>query len=102
HVYVFLFFLNRPAGVVDLLSGRAGPHDRDLYLTKITGVAPDFEMGTPAWNGFLVRITAGNEDLIAYMRRMCGYALTGSTREHALFFCYGVGANGKSTFINAI
>ena len=31
---------------------------------------------------------------------MLGYALTGSTREHALFFGYGSGANGKGVTIN--
>ena len=33
---------------------------------------------------------------------MCGYFLTGSIREHALFFVYGPGGNGKSVFIDAI
>jgi putative DNA primase/helicase len=33
---------------------------------------------------------------------MAGYCLTGSTHEHALFFCYGTGANGKTTLVNAI
>ena len=33
---------------------------------------------------------------------MSGYALTGLTQAHSLFFMHGVGANGKSTFINAI
>jgi putative DNA primase/helicase len=33
---------------------------------------------------------------------MVGYALTGSTQEHALFFHHGVGANGKSTFLNVV
>ncbi len=33
---------------------------------------------------------------------MAGYALTGLTQEQALFFLYGTGANGKSTFLNAI
>ena len=33
---------------------------------------------------------------------MIGYALTGSTREHALFFLYGTGANGKSVFLSTI
>jgi len=27
---------------------------------------------------------------------------TGLTREHALFFLWGTGANGKGTFVNAI
>jgi putative DNA primase/helicase len=33
---------------------------------------------------------------------MSGYALTGSTSEHALFFLYGTGANGKSVFLSTI
>jgi putative DNA primase/helicase len=38
--------------------------------------------------------------LIGFLQRVAGYALTDSTREHALFFVYGTGANGKSTFVN--
>lgn len=59
-------------------------------------------MRTPVWNTFLDRITGGNADLILFLRRMAGYSLTGSTEEHALFFLYGLGANSKSTFLNAI
>jgi putative DNA primase/helicase len=36
------------------------------------------------------------------LQRVFGYCLTGSTREHALFFFYGTGANGKSVLINII
>jgi putative DNA primase/helicase len=39
---------------------------------------------------------------MAFLRRVCGYALTGITREHALFFLYGTGANGKSVFLNTV
>jgi putative DNA primase/helicase len=41
-------------------------------------------------------------ELSAYLQRMAGYSLTGSTQEHALFFLYGLGANGKTTFLNTI
>jgi len=33
---------------------------------------------------------------------MIGYSLTGSTREHALFFLYGTGGNGKSVFLTTV
>jgi putative DNA primase/helicase len=33
---------------------------------------------------------------------MVGYCLTGVTSEHALFFLYGTGANGKSVFVNVL
>src|SRR4029079_18211533 len=34
--------------------------------------------------------------------RMAGYSLTGITREHALFFAYGTGGNGKGVFLNTL
>jgi putative DNA primase/helicase len=36
------------------------------------------------------------------VKRVAGYGLTGVTREHALFFGYGTGANGKSVLVNTL
>jgi putative DNA primase/helicase len=96
------WLLNTPDGTFDFRIGRMKPHDPADYITKMTGVSPDFEMPTPIWNNFLKRITADDPELEGYLQRMTGYELTGVTREHALFFSYGTGANGKSTFKNAI
>ena len=38
-------------------------------------------------------------EMIAYTQRFFGYAMTGSTIEHALAVLWGGGANGKSTLI---
>src|SRR5262249_59760969 len=62
----------------------------------------DDAMPTPVWDAFLGRITDGRQELVEYLQRVAGYSLTGSTQEHALFFCYGLGANGKTTFLNAL
>jgi putative DNA primase/helicase len=60
--------------------------------------------GTPAPLSaeFLDRITAGDVELQSYLQRVAGYCLTGSVAEHALFFFYGTGANGKSVFVNTL
>jgi putative DNA primase/helicase len=96
------WLLNTPAGEVDLRTGETFPHNPDNNLTKIAGVGPDWNCKTPLWDDFLKKITGGDDELIGFLKRLAGYALTGSTREHALFFLYGTGANGKSTFVNAI
>ncbi|CAJ0728670.1 phage/plasmid primase, P4 family [Ralstonia mannitolilytica] len=94
------WMLNTPGGVVDLKTGRQRPHDRADRMTKITTATPGGDC--PIWRQFLVEITGGDAELQAYLQRMAGYALTGSTQEHALFFLYGTGANGKSVFVNTL
>ena len=92
--------LNTPGGVVDLHTGNVTPHDRALAMTKITAATPRGDC--PTWRGFLATVTGGDPDLQSYLQRMAGYCLTGVTSEHALFFLYGTGANGKSVFANTL
>jgi putative DNA primase/helicase len=96
------WLLNTPSGTVNLQTNEMRKHDPDDKLTKVTGVAPDANCPIPRWTRFLATVTDGNSELIAFLQRTAGYSLTGSTREHALFFLYGTGANGKTTFLNAI
>src|SRR5439155_17531500 len=88
------------AGTVDLRTGLVGQNRRDQYITKTTSVGPWRDCRL--WLQFLDRITGGDSELQTFLQRMIGYALTGSTREHALFFLYGTGANGKSVFLSTV
>ena len=94
------WLLNTPGGVVDLRTGRIQSHRPELCMTKIAAVAPAGDC--PLWREFLHRITGGDAELHGFLQRVAGYALTGITREHALFFGYGTGANGKGTFLNTV
>lgn len=94
------WLLNTPAGIVDLRTGSLRSATQEDYCTKLTAASPGG--ACPLWHEFLDRITARNLELQAYLQRMAGYALTGVTQEHALFFLYGRGANGKGVFINTI
>ena len=44
----------------------------------------------------------GDHEMIAYLQYLCGYCLTGSTREQCIFFLFGNGSNGKSTFMGIL
>jgi putative DNA primase/helicase len=94
------WLLNTPDGVIDLRTGRMRAHRADDYMTKVTAVGPTG--ACPIFLKFLDRITGSDPELIAYLRRVLGYALTGATRDHALFFGYGTGANGKSVLLSTV
>jgi putative DNA primase/helicase len=93
------WLLNTPGGVVDLRTGRSRPHRPEDYMTKVTGVAPDSSCVIPTWMSFLNRVMGGDPDLVAFLARMLGYAITGATTEHAIFFAHGTGANGKTVLV---
>lgn len=93
--------LGTPGGTVDLRKGILRPAERGDLITKLTAYAP--APGTPQrWLTFLHEIFDGDADLVAFMQRAAGYALTGSTAEHKLLFLYGTGRNGKSVFLNTL
>jgi putative DNA primase/helicase len=95
-----IWLFNTECGTVDLRTGKISPHRPEDYITKMAPVAPGG--AAPTWLAFLDRVTDHNQELIDYLQRVVGYCITGSTAEHALFFAYGTGANGKSTFLNAV
>jgi len=97
-----IWLLNCKNGTLDLRTGELRPHDRKDYITKIIPVEYNPYADFVEWAKFLDRIMNGNRELISFLQRGVGYSLTGSTREQCLFMLYGSGANGKSTFLEAI
>lgn len=95
-----LWALNTPAGVVHLTSGELAEHDRDAMHTKVAGASPGG--ACPTWLAFLTRIMGGDAEMVAFLQRVVGYCLTGSTREQCIFILYGNGSNGKSTFLDTL
>lgn len=103
HKYLY----NCENGVIDLKTGKLLPHDRELLLTKMSKVSYDPEAECPNWTTFLNSIFKDSEgntnfELINFLQKAVGYTLTGDISEQVMFFLYGTGRNGKSTFINTI
>ena len=94
--------LGTPSGTVDLKTGNAYPPKQKDHITRITRVAPAHEANCPTWRSFLDSVTNEDEELQRFLKQIAGYCLTGDVSEHALFFIYGPGGNGKSVFLNTL
>jgi putative DNA primase/helicase len=96
------FLLNVLNGTIDLKTGELVPSMKNKYITKCAMVTYDRSATCPTWLSFLLRIMNGNVRLITFLQKAVGWALTGDMSEQVMFILYGSGANGKSTFLNAI
>ncbi len=95
------YALNTPTGIIDLKQGKLLPHDIEKYITKLTGTGLS-DSDCPQWKAFLNTIFGGDAEMIRYIQKAVGYSLSGSTNEQCVFFLYGTGRNGKSTFLDTI
>ena len=91
------WLLNCENGTLDLRTGELRPPRREDYLTKTTGIAYSPEATAPMFHRFLQGVFQNDKDMIAFVQRAVGHALTGIIREHILHVWRGVGQNGKST-----
>src|SRR5262249_34467255 len=85
------WLLNCENGTINLRTSKLRPHRREDMLTKMIPTAFVPNAKCPLWDSFLNRVMDGNADLIRYLQRLAGYALTGMTSEHVLVFSYGEG-----------
>jgi len=93
--------LNCANGILDLSSLTLTPHEPGEHLTKITNANYDEHADQSTWLQFLATVLP-DKAVREYLQRFIGLSLLGEVREHILGIATGVGANGKSTFVNAI
>ncbi len=96
------WLFNCQNGTINLRTGDVYKHRASDFITRYAPVDINPKATCPTWYNFLNRTTNGNDNLIQFLKRVVGYCLTGDTREQCLFFLYGIGANGKSTFLEAV
>ncbi|QSB00580.1 hypothetical protein JWZ98_18230 [Methylomonas sp. EFPC1] len=89
--------------VLDLKAGATRPAQQSDFITKAVNVE---RLGDSTkavrWRDFLSQIFGDDVELIDWLKRWCGYLLTGSTSEQIFVFCFGLGANGKSVLADTI
>lgn len=87
-------------GVIDLRDGDLYESEPEQLITKRSAVEYDPGATSKVFDEFMKR-TVPDPELRDFMRRACGYTLTGATSEHAFFYIYGRPASGKTTFLEA-
>ena len=89
-------------GVVNLRKGELEEHNPEYYYTQHLQWNYNPEAKCEHWLKFLSDITNEDKELMDYLARCVGYSLTGLVSEQVLFFLYGEGRNGKSTFVETV
>jgi P4 family phage/plasmid primase-like protien len=97
------WLLNVRNGTIDLRTGTLRQHARSDYLSRcMNHVDFDPNAECPTWDRFLSEVFGSNAELISFVQRAIGYSFTGVIIEHVLLVLYGLGANGKTTLIDAL
>jgi len=89
-------------GIINLQTMTLEAFTRDRIFTKTINANFNKKAECPRWEQFLLETFQDNIDVVLYIQRAMGYSLTGSTSEHAIFFLYGTGENGKGVFLNTL
>jgi putative DNA primase/helicase len=78
-------------------------HRQGDFITKMVEAewSPDSAPAMPEFKKFLKRVQPDPE-IRTFLKRFCGYLLTGLTIEQVMLFFYGAGRNGKSTFVDML
>jgi P4 family phage/plasmid primase-like protien len=99
----FMVGLDNARQVINLKTGEVRPAERSDYITKSLNIREVGEVvKAERWLQFLFEVFGNDPELIDWLQRLCGYILTGSTKEQFFLFCYGLGANGKSVLLDIL
>lgn len=114
--------VNTPDATYNLRTVKRYAPRRGDHITRSTSVGAELAE-CPVWRAFLLRIMGGPRieatheavtaayadpanaaavEMVAFLQRCAGYALTGDTSEQCMFIAYGTGSNGKGVFLNTL
>lgn len=97
-----MYLFNCENGILDLRTGELLPHNPRWLITRVSPVTFDPLADCSKFLKFIERIFSNDIELIEYMRDIVGYSLSGDISDQSFYYLYGLGANGKSVFLEII
>ena len=88
-------------GTLDLVTGTLGPARPEDFITKRVPIMFDPGARCPRWDAFLKQVVP-DAAVRGFLQKAVGYSLTGDISEQCMFLLLGVGANGKTTFVEIV
>ena len=92
-------------GVLDLSDPehpRLRENGPELCLLRSSPVAYDPRADCPVWRRTVRQILGDDDEKVRFVQKLVGAALVGEPRDAKLVILRGVGANGKSLFLNTL
>jgi len=77
------------------------PHKRSDHITRIAPHEYDPQAACPRWLAWLEEFQP-DEETRRYLQKLAGQSLLAEPNKFVLAIHYGMGANGKSTFVNIV
>lgn len=93
--------LNVLNGTIDLQTGELRPHRKTDLITKMAPVNFDADARSPLWDSFLAKVLP-DPGVRAFMQRVAGYSLVGTSAEDIFVVVHGPTRTGKTTFVEAL
>ena len=97
-----IYLFNVEGLTLNLKTGKAREPNIKNLITKKSRFIYEKDAECPTWNLFLMQIFNKDLQLIRFIQKAMGYALSGDVSEQCLFILWGTGANCKSTFLNVM
>lgn len=90
-------------GIVDLSTGNLRDGAPSDYIKTSSPVEyTGTDTSCPLWEKTLSEVFNGNDEIISFLQRFFGYAITGKANIHKFPVFYGTGRNGKTLVIETI
>ena len=93
---------NLQNGTYDLINQTLRTHEKSDHIIRIANGSLLEDAKCNRWLEFIEEVTDNDAELISFLKKFCGYLLTGDRNEQIILFLVGKGANGKSVFLSVL
>ncbi len=93
---------NLQNGTFDLRTQILRNHEKADHIIRVANGSLLKDAKCNRWLRFIDEITNSDRELASYLKKFCGYLLSGQRNEQIILFLVGKGANGKSVFLSVL